>query len=196
MCYNPEFGDTVFAYAKKYLLKHAWRTSPMYEIDDLLQEAFLLFAKLVDRYKFENPEHFMAMWKRVLHNMVVNIALERTRKPCKSLSPGFIRFGTERQEKWGYLCASEFLPSIDPEDKKSNEAFSAVDLKMQIADAPEKVRKLINRSMEKESYRRRKKSGERGTTGAFLCRRAGIGYDKGFREQFENWLHGEFAGQN
>jgi DNA-directed RNA polymerase specialized sigma24 family protein len=190
MCYNPEFGDTIFAYAKKYLLKNAWRTSPMYELDDLLQEAFLLFAKLVDRYKFETPEHFMAMWKRTLHNLVINIARERTRKPYVSL-------GCSQESSAKYsndFC--EHGGHFDPEDKKSTDALVAIDLKMQIADAPEKVRQLINRSKEKAFYRRRKKSGERGTTGAFLCRRAGIEYDRGFREQFENWLHGEFVGQN
>jgi DNA-directed RNA polymerase specialized sigma24 family protein len=167
--YEPNWGDAILAYATKYLAKNAWRTSPLYELDDLLQEAYLLFVRLVERYEFVGPNHFMAMWKRSLHNLIVNAAKFRTRRREQPLPENLTRL---------------------------DRSFREVDWKLLLEDAPPAVRQLVT-SIEGHSAYGRKPShqklagGVRETTGAFLCRRAGLSYDGQFRQQFENWLCGE-----
>jgi len=172
MSYKPEFGDAVLAYAKKYLAKNAWRTRPEFELDDLLQEAYILFVRLVARYEFENPRHFMSMWKRALHNGVVNLARRRTRRGEVSL---------------------EFGASIPA---RRDSLLAEIDWNTDVAEAPPLVKQLVSRVLGasgkgRKPSRTKLVGGGRETTNAFLCHRAGIRYDARLRPQFESWLGGE-----
>ncbi len=68
--YQPSFSDEVLGYAMNYLRRHEWRFRPVMDLDDALQEAYILFAKLSSRYEFVSASHFMAMFKWALHNEV------------------------------------------------------------------------------------------------------------------------------
>jgi DNA-directed RNA polymerase specialized sigma24 family protein len=69
-----------------YIRKHKWRVDSIYDTDDLLQEARLLFYKLAEYYpRVIDPPHFMALYKRTLSNFFHDQSrLQQER--CKTVS--------------------------------------------------------------------------------------------------------------
>ena len=161
LSFEPSFEGAVVGYAKNYLAKHVWRVQPLYELDDLLQEAFLLFVKLQDRYTFKSNKHFMGMWKRCLHNWFVNLALHRTTRREESLV----------------------------EDTPCSNVGKANDWYQHVSEAPEPVKRLIDAvESRKRRPRRSKRTGNRETTNKYLCRIAGVKSTIPLRTMFEKWL--------
>ena len=165
LSFEPSFEGAVVGYAKNYLIKNVWRVQPLYELDDLLQEAFLLFVGLQQRYTFKNDKHFMSMWKRCLHNWFVNLALHRTRRREVAF--------TEEND----LCTS----SVD----------KVAEWHQHVAEAPEPVKRLIDavESRKRRPRRHSKRSGIRETTNTYLCRIAGVKSSVPLRSMLMRWLY-------
>ena len=163
MPYEPEWTDEILGYTMKYLARHEWRVRPNMLVDDMLQEAYILFMRLVERYDFETPSHFMAMWKRSLHNEVWAWAHERSRL---------------REER-----VSEKVLNNIPEHHNTT-AWESHELQ-----ASGYVRQLIQATRTRlRRPRRRRSDGTRLTTNEYLCRFAGISTKVPLRRLFEMWL--------
>ncbi len=164
MAYEPNWADEVLGYAMRYLARQAWRVSPLMEIDDMLQESFVLFVKLIDRYEFESPSHFMAMWKRCLRNEVWMWANNRSKA---------------RQEHM-----SDRLYRQLPAKRDNSMAWERHE-----STATGCVRKLIDATRSRiRRPRRRHADGRRLTTNEYLCRYAGVPSTVPLRRLFDLWL--------
>ena len=69
--WSPVWGKEYEGWAISYLRAHKWRCDPMYDTDDLVQEAWLVFRHLADTYpRIIDPKHFMALFKRAVINKI------------------------------------------------------------------------------------------------------------------------------
>jgi len=166
--YEPEWGDVVLKYAMKYLARNEWRVRPLYELDDLLQESYLLFLKLQERYNFQNAKHFMAMWKICLHNWLGGLSMLRTKRCEVSLE------------------------EIDLVDTKQDRAVAIIAWEKRKATAPEPIRRLVEavesgRGVPSLKFRRYH-SGGREATSKHLCRIAGVNPRVPLRAALDMWL--------
>lgn len=67
----PQWEGPVKGWARKFLLKNRWRCDPILELDDLLQDAYLQYLKVVNQYpSVREPAHFMALFQTTLRNEV------------------------------------------------------------------------------------------------------------------------------
>lgn len=169
MPYEPAWTDEVLGYATNFLAKHAWRVQPYLELDDLLQEAYLIFLQLVDRYDYRSPQHFMAMWKLALRNSMNDWSRQRSQRRQRYLT----------DEISAGLKAKDVDCQWDEE--KWEERVNA---------APSAVQRLIGvvQAGTRRRPRRRSRDGHRLTTNQYLCRFAGVPEHTPLRRLFERWL--------
>lgn len=67
--YQPVWEGVIEGYTKNYISRNLWRFEIRgFEFDDLLHEAWLVFATCRDKYQVEDPKHFMGLYKTSLHN--------------------------------------------------------------------------------------------------------------------------------
>lgn len=79
--YTPTWEGPVKQWATNFLRKNKWRCDPVHELDDLLQDAHIVFLKIKDRYPSVcAPQHFMALYKRALSNSIHDHARYMRRK--------------------------------------------------------------------------------------------------------------------
>lgn len=65
----------------KFILKNKWRCDAIHDIDDLLQDAYLVFMKIKARYPQVTEErHFMALYKSALSNAICDRSRYMRRK--------------------------------------------------------------------------------------------------------------------
>jgi len=63
------------------ITKNMWRFDPMYEHDDLMQEALIKFYKLKTKYPdVEKVSHFNALYKTSINNLIIDKARERRKR--------------------------------------------------------------------------------------------------------------------
>lgn len=80
MPFSPAFKGPVEGYIANFAAKHGWRVSRLYQRDDIMQEAYLIFDRVVKAYpKVETPQHFMALFKRAWFNHFTDLSNEDTR---------------------------------------------------------------------------------------------------------------------
>ena len=170
--YEPEWGDEMFGYAMWYLSHNKWqvRLYQLYELDDLLQESYLLFLKLQQRYEFQNARHFREMWKICLHNWLCTLCVKCTKRRRREVSLG----------------------DFDLPDAKLIRAEDAEEWEKRKANAPEPVRRLVEaveRGGGVPSLKfRRYHSGGREATNRHLCRIAGNNPQVPLRAILDRWL--------
>jgi len=182
VAYKQEWTAEVLGYAKNYLAKHVWRIRPQMDLDDALQEAYILFMQLVDRYDYENPKYFMAVWKIALHNSVCDWVQRRTQSREVRLSL--------RMLEW----LPKQLPKRSTDNAIDNERISdalvaSTAWEHHVEGATGYVRQLLD-AVRSRPYRprRRRRGGCRLTTNEYLCRFAGISPSIPLRKVFETWL--------
>ena len=62
--YFPKFEGAVEGYVKNFLKKNLWRVAATMEFEDAMQEAYLLFLILKEKYgPTDTPQHFMGLYK-------------------------------------------------------------------------------------------------------------------------------------
>jgi DNA-directed RNA polymerase specialized sigma24 family protein len=213
--YTPDWEGAVLGYAVNYLSRHAWRVTPQMDLDDLLQEAYILFAELIERYDYENPRHFMGMWRRCLHNWFVNLAQARTRHREVALrsdvmlsstcNNGYFLHDFESADD-GCLSADEGwakMASVSQRTARHTASAlrrfcmpTAADWEMQKREAPAPLRRLIRVAENRtRKFQRHKRGGVRETTNEYLCRIAGVPRSTPLRTMLERWLRGENNGE-
>lgn len=78
--YRPVWEGAIEDHARKQARRHEWRVAPQWGYDDLIQEAFLLFCKLSDRYvRVNNAKHFMRLFSTAFSRMITDLSRTRTK---------------------------------------------------------------------------------------------------------------------
>ena len=83
--HNPRWRGAVEGYAVKQCCKFLPRMLPAYDLDDLYNEAFIVFVKCCNESIATGDAHFMAFFSTCLHNRFMNLA-ESARKGYGDLS--------------------------------------------------------------------------------------------------------------
>jgi hypothetical protein len=78
--YTPQFSGAVEKMVSKMAYKYFWRTQPDFGPDDLIQEGFLLFVEITERYKIENERHLQTLMCRSFFNRIHRLSNTRTRR--------------------------------------------------------------------------------------------------------------------
>lgn len=67
--YLPKWEGSIAGWAIKFIKNNYWRVASQYEMEDLIQDAYLKFLICDDRYgHLNNPRLFMALFKKSLIN--------------------------------------------------------------------------------------------------------------------------------
>lgn len=126
----PVFEGTFYNTARAMAIKHVWRVRPMLDVEDLVQEAALVFYRCADKYYPEQcstPKHFMGLFVMSLSNRITSLASDRFkyREQC-----AMSQFGEDACE------------SIAKREAESD-PFASADLSLIIEDAPHNLRDLL-----------------------------------------------------
>lgn len=109
--WTPAWKREFEGYAVNYVRANQWRCDPLNQINDLLQDAYLVFHKIKTYYpRVIDPQHFMALYMRALTNTFNDKASRRQRRQgvevhlSLDVSEFFVgRIGETTNP--GYLCA-------------------------------------------------------------------------------------------
>ena len=81
LCWEPKWNDTPRQWAAKFIRRNQWRCDRIYEFDDLMQEAYLIFLKITQKYpRVIEPHHFMGLYKMAVANWFHDRAAYMQRK--------------------------------------------------------------------------------------------------------------------
>ena len=70
----PKWEGFVSSYSKSMVLKEYWRfKNSCYAVDDLMQEAYIVFLKCTQRYTISNTQHLLGIYKVMLHNFLFDL---------------------------------------------------------------------------------------------------------------------------
>lgn len=162
--------------------QNLWRVSPLYDMDDLLQEARLKFLYLQRKYpRVVDPPHFMSLFYRSFVNHLHRLAASRGRSASGHVVH-LPRSAEDRSED--QHDPIEALPdqsvNIGAEERfetRLEKADPAVQALVRGVNGPRPVR------------RRRKDTGARETTNTFLCRLARLDVpDPALRQKLSTFL--------
>ena len=71
LAWAPVWDGKVQKWASYFIRKNQWRCDSVYEFDDLMQEAYLIYLRICDKYpKVIEPAHFLALFKRAMCNQI------------------------------------------------------------------------------------------------------------------------------
>lgn len=80
MHFSPTFKGPIEGFVANFARKHGWRVSRAHDHDDIMQEAYLIFDRVVKKYPdVETPQHFMSLFQRAWFNQFTDMANEDTR---------------------------------------------------------------------------------------------------------------------
>lgn len=69
--WSPSWNDEVQCWTAAFLYRNQWRCDVIHGIDDLMQDAYLLFVKVSERYpRVITQQAFMKLYKASLRNML------------------------------------------------------------------------------------------------------------------------------
>lgn len=72
--------EYVEGWTKKFISQNQWRCDHVNDFDDLLQDAYLTFVKIAERYpRVVHPPHFLALYRRALANKFHDMSRARRR---------------------------------------------------------------------------------------------------------------------
>lgn len=95
--YKPQYNGSIQGWAVRYSAANAWKVSAIMELDDLLQESYMIFLKCKERYPaLEEAKHFMALYKRAFINHVTDLGESATRS--KGETDGDIQYIYDTQQ--------------------------------------------------------------------------------------------------
>ena len=80
LSYSPVWGSNYDGYITNFLAVNFWRVAALMEYQDAVQEAQLVFVKLVNTYgNVDKPQHFMALFKTSWVNRFNDLSKKATR---------------------------------------------------------------------------------------------------------------------
>lgn len=181
----PQWEGPIEGFTVKYCDRHQWRVMPELDFDDLYQEAFMLFLRMVERYPHVvEAKHFMSLYKTALHNMVTNLATHRTRRQRHET---IAVLGHQPDEDRVRAAARN-------QGTGTNQQLAEVELEMALLEAPDVVKRLVQALEDCEgdelpSYER--PGGVRETTNEWLARVTGLPAAGNLAATLKSWLSGE-----
>lgn len=99
--YSPQWEGPIKGWARGCITKNKWRCDPILDNEDLLQDAYLVFLKLVDHYpSVREPRHFMALFKTALTNEMHNYARDMRGHPDTTDVGDAVEY-----TNWGHVAA-------------------------------------------------------------------------------------------
>lgn len=108
-------------WAKKFIKKNKWRCDPIHEFNDLLQDCYLIFIKISERYpRVVEQAHFMALFKRAVSNQMHDHARYMRRKRL--------------------VCTITTADPVDQAVRLPGEVTNSGYLNALLAEAPEELR--------------------------------------------------------
>jgi hypothetical protein len=67
--WSPTWQGPVQQWSAKFIKNNKWRCDRIYDFEDLMQEAHLIFLRISDKYpRIIDPRHFMGLYKVALSN--------------------------------------------------------------------------------------------------------------------------------
>lgn len=154
--FTPKWEGPIEGWATKYANKSVWRVRPEHDFDDLMQDAYIYFLTVKERYpRVVDPPHFMRLFQTCFINHINDLASRRTRRvdvaatSCSAPDADILELAVA---KYGNL--------------------DEVELELLIQDAPAEIQELIRtvQNGDRKPPLRRKKNGLRETTRDYLQR--------------------------
>jgi hypothetical protein len=127
--FRPTWAGSVRAWTLSYLRRNKWRFDPIHDIDDLLQDAYCVFARVAERYpRVVEAPHFMALYKTALFNEMCDASSKNSKR--KTVIADLEVDGCELAEKMTCNLAEDgamslLLASAPPEVRLLLSAFSS-----------------------------------------------------------------------
>lgn len=92
-------------YAANYMGKHGWKLESTHDYQDCMQEAWMVFNKVSQRYPDVEPRHLMALYKSSLTRHVINLAhtAEQVRRQGTALDATHTTQMVGETDNAGYL---------------------------------------------------------------------------------------------
>lgn len=79
----PLWEGPIKNWVTKQIKRQKWRCDKIYDFEDLIQEGYLIFMKLVAKYpRVTEPQNFMALYKTAFTNFIHDKAAYMQRKRC------------------------------------------------------------------------------------------------------------------
>ncbi len=99
VAWYPQWEGAIRWWTIGFIKKNSWRCDRINDPDDLLQDAYLTYAKIVKRYpRVIEPKHFMALYKVALQNEMWDRARTQQRKSqaIADIAVDAAEYGAER----------------------------------------------------------------------------------------------------
>lgn len=69
LSWQPSWEGTAKSWAIGFISKNRWRCDRIHEFDDLLQDAYLTFLRICNKYpRVVGPAHFMTLYRMAMNN--------------------------------------------------------------------------------------------------------------------------------
>lgn len=69
--FTPSWEGPIQSWAFKFIHKNRWRCDAIHEFDDLVQDAYLCFVKVRERYpRVVSPQQFMSLFRTTFTNQI------------------------------------------------------------------------------------------------------------------------------
>lgn len=158
-----DMDEGMRGWINRYARDNLWRMPSSWDLDDLVQEGFFVFAKLRIRYPdVRQKRHFMALLKSSFKNRITDLSNGRTRFHEVPFAMVMLEDDTERTFLEGVLSPESDLASV----------------LVLVKNAPKEVREVFELLMSDAGLTKlysdfRRDGGSRETTNEFLCRLLG-----------------------
>lgn len=151
----------VEAWAKKFISQNLWRVRPLFDADDLLQDAYYYFLFVQERYpEVVDSKHFFALFKTCFRNHVTGLSNKRTKENTCVMSA--------LSDEMSAAALDEAAQRAD-----NDGGFSDVELHLLLDEAPPELRLALERIV-REQLPRERDGVLRETTNNYLCRLSGL----------------------
>lgn len=196
--WEPEWNNEIIGWTRKFVIQNRWRTETYNDIDDLMQDAHIVFLKVRDKYpQVTEAAHFMSMYKTSLwrHFMDRGRKLKNDILIERYLSQQFLAY--DKTLGYSETRLQEMLR--DTEISRLENAFGQVDYNegamiAMIMSGPPEVQMLMmflskdeNLALLREPQRKRRDATPRKTIDQRLSSLLGIP-DFPFRDTIRQWL--------
>lgn len=165
LSWSPKWEGHIRGWATNFIRKNQWRCDRLHDFDDLLQDAYLVFLKIQERYpRVVHPPHFMALYKRALSNQFHDMSRLR-----RKLRTAFVDTCAETALEHHTEAPDTYLEAI-------------------IAEAPEAAKLAIKLIMDRPDLLRQETTSLRENLNMKLRRILGVGEEFDFAGSIRNLL--------
>lgn len=134
--FTPQWDGPIKTWARGFIKNNKWRCDRIYEVEDLMQDAYLVFCKVVDYYpSVREPANFMALYKTSLQNEFHNYARQMRDQHRVVIDT---EADIPEYTNWGYVAAA--LTHAPKELKQALAIYADDEKRAELVQEPKKVR--------------------------------------------------------